>query len=798
MPRRPGVLTDAQIRQMIGRMSGSQRPDQPNIGPVGAPVPGFNTPVADQLLNRPVDPATGVQAPLNPGQVNNVLKELMRGSLGQYGLTERDIRRLYRGVNFNLRSLSDPYLMRMVRGLLNQGLNMKQIMRDPAFMDYRQNYQGMRETGEQNMATDLAWVEKFRNVARDSFNSLLLSNTMGATAAAAGGSGGGGGGGGGGGFRRFGGGGGGDGDSGFSSDYDMGRATSRKIDWWQPFVNQIIEVLPGIKSDKQLKDFIIGIKSTMGTDEPTLQKILDSVRSRSTERQRNQILDLWGKTGAETGGPNKYLNEAPELKEQYAAVGTELQGDLSASENREILARRKYEGPTNVDQMRAIWNKLGLAQQVQVDPAVQQYIQNRPTITKASTERLTELTNKEKEGDLSEEEVAELQTLRDTKLALINQPLAEAGYSPTALRVQDILADAMPNAVTGQGAYTPKAVMMSAYNRKQRRLAKEIVKNQQEQQQLAMTQTVARNLSGNWGPMETYRGVKLDSDIDWDIDVPKLPPGGFPGKGLPGVGIDEGTGQAGNYIPNLKRAPRVISAAARRRAVLADADPINAMNPARLPYGARSTMYGIPDRSGQGPANPNAARIGARTEPPPSNIIDTIVNPKLPTGRRRQRAEEQSVRVSQPGQKSYTNLLNPFRPSIPQAPRNYDTMNPSTTADVFGLPKTGGGGGTSAPTYSFQTGGYEQIVNDAITKEREKQAAAAAVQRIISSAYKSAGSSGDSGGTSYPGAVSSYGTPEIQRSVRAQNAINRLISPQKKQQSYYQQTHPSSYNPGGA
>jgi hypothetical protein len=773
MPRRPGVLTDAQIRQMIGRMSGSQRPDQPNIGPVGAPVPGFNTPVADRLLNRPVDPATGVQGPLNPGQVNNVLKELMRGSLGQYGLTERDIRRLYRGVNFNLRSLSDPYLMRMVRGLLDQGLNMKQIMRDPAFMDYRQNYQGMRETGEQNMATDLAWVEKFRNVARDSFNSLLLSNTMGATAAAAGGSGGGGGGGGGGGFRRFGGGGGGDGDSGFSSDYDVGRAANRKIDWWYPFVNQIAEASAGIKSNKELRDFILGIKATMGTDEPTLQKILDAVKARATPREISSFRDVWAKYGSATGGPQKFVNAAPELKEQLVGVGAELRGDLSTSEKREILARRKYGGPTNTDQMREIWNKLGLAQQVQVDPAVQQYIQNRPTITKASTERLTELTNKEKEGDLSEEEVAELQTLRDTKLALINQPLAEAGYSPTALRVQDILADAMPNAVTGPGGYTPKAVMMSAYNRKQRGFGKEIVNNKAALNRAIVLQTLATNLNPNEGPIETHRSVTLDSDLDWDIDLPdSVKPGGLPPRNLPGVGIDEGTATPENYIPR-RNAPRIVSAAARRRAVLADADPINAMNPARLPYGARSTMYGIPDRSGQGPTNPNAARIGARVEPPPANIIDTIVNPKLPTGRRRQRAEEQPVRISQPGQKSYTNLLNPFKPSIPQAPRNYDVMNPSTTADVFNLPTTGGGGGTSAPTYSFQNGGYEQIVNDAITKEREKQAAAAAVQRIIGSAYKSA-----SGGTSSPSSSRLPATPQAMpsRSSAADAAIRRIIS----------------------
>ena len=166
----------------------------------------------------------------------------MRG----FNLSEWDIRRLYRGTGHDLRALSDPYLRKLIQSLMSQGLNIRQIMRDPAFMEYSAGLKDERVTGRENMASDLAWVEKFRNIEKDSFNALLLQNQMGVPGElAAGGSGGGGGGGGGyggggRGYSRYGSGG--DDQKGPNprGELDISVDTKSEGDWYSPYVNQIV------------------------------------------------------------------------------------------------------------------------------------------------------------------------------------------------------------------------------------------------------------------------------------------------------------------------------------------------------------------------------------------------------------------------------------------------------------------------------------------------------------------------------------------------------------------------------
>ena len=190
------IMGPAQIRRAIQQMQGHVGMKDA-LGPIGNIAP-VNTPGTNKLLGRPIDPATGMQAPLGAAGIATAIRELSQGALKQFNLTERDIRRLYRGVNYDLRALSDPYLQKMIQSLLSQGLGICQIMRDPAFMEYMGGLKDELVTGRQNAASDLAWVEKFRNVEKDSFNALLMQNAMGVPGALAGGGGGGKGGGGGG------------------------------------------------------------------------------------------------------------------------------------------------------------------------------------------------------------------------------------------------------------------------------------------------------------------------------------------------------------------------------------------------------------------------------------------------------------------------------------------------------------------------------------------------------------------------------------------------------------------------
>lgn len=281
----PPQMGPEQIRKIIQRMQGRVGMKDA-LGPIGQQY-SQKTPGMDQILQRPVDPATGMQAPLSSGNIATAIRELSQGSLGQLNLTERDIRRLYRGVNYDLRAMSDPYLQKMIKSLMSQGLGVRQILRDPAFMEYMGGLKDELVTGRQNMASDLAWVEKFRNVEKDSFNALLMQNMMGVPGEAVGGSGGGGGGGGygGGGYSRYGRGGGGSGDIEGATETDLDEKSSIEYDEYFKGFMQAVRNLGG--DDPERQAYFVRLAAEHGLIPNT---ILESVAEELSETTDPAIL----------------------------------------------------------------------------------------------------------------------------------------------------------------------------------------------------------------------------------------------------------------------------------------------------------------------------------------------------------------------------------------------------------------------------------------------------------------------------------------------------------------------------
>lgn len=817
MARRPGVLTDADIRRLIGSNSGSRRPDNPNIGPVGeSSVPGFDSPQTDKLMNRPVDPATGMQAPLTTGNIGQALKELASGSLAQYGLTERDIRRLYRGVNRNLRSLSDPYLMNMVKGMLGQGLNMRQILRDPAFLDYKENYRGLRETGQENMATDLSWVEKFRNVSRDNFNALLLQNSMGVPAASSGGGGGGSGGGGGGhggggGYsRHYGGGGSGGGDGKVTSDFDVSQSGSRNIDMWWPHVNQIIQASANIHNDKQLRNFIAGVRATLGTDEVGLQKILDANNANSTPKEKAAAIALWNKSGGETGGPNEYLDSLNDLTTETAAAGLTAKGELNALQTKEAQAQRAY-NPSSVipgmsnelppEVQRAIYNRLAPKNQAQVapeltagyDPISRGLIQSQFPVD-------PKLIAKERSGDITEEEAAELKSQRDAQEHKLNP------YSPEELAKFDRGGGAIPSAPTdlfsalglkgGVGipytnvttGNTPKSMLFRQFTGKENAKQREIYRNAIAAREVAKQATLARNLSGNWGAAESKRSLKEDFDIDWQMpDVP-LPPGGkIPGRmegpGPQPYGVPDVLGGGDKTGGRRKHAAKVTPGGnAVVRAAVQNATP-------PTDTGTGPGLGRVLGLTPSGPVvNPTRQQVAQWNPGTTPTVTPTPSRRGSTYGRNRDSGASWNYNKQ-------SEITNPFSPEKPSSLRSLAQRSPYLNEPAApGESKIyGGAGGTpiSATTPDYSQG-YEGIVTSALQKiARDKAisdaAHAAALRRTNELGYRPAYGPGTSEAVSSglqrgyeAGAASvSANNPGISTADAVARAIRSARTPQK-------------------
>jgi len=584
-----GVLTDAQIRRMINRYSGKR--GLPNIGPVGGQVPAFNTPQADALINRPVDPATGVQAPLNSGQIGTVLKELMRGSLSQYNLTERDIRRLYRGINRDLRTTSDPYLLDNIKGLLGQGLTMDQIMSDPSMMEYRQNLGQMRETGEQNMATDLAWVEKFRNINRDSFNALLLQNAMGVPTAAA--TGGGGGGGGGGGYRRYGRrgyGGGGDGKGPIGKE-DLSVDTGREQDWYQPMVNQIVQGAAGIRTAKELNQYIDQVKQYFGTNDEALQAVISEWSKGVPNRRTETFYDPWRSSGAATGGANKYIDDYSQLLKDQRAATAGIKEEIEANKlGRETIENKydpRYRRNSVQDQI-DLFNKLSPKMQGTVTESIARGLGAVPGIMKGTGVDPV-LAERVRLGLATDEEKEAVEASQAQQQELIKQAFG-GQLTPGYVNLIDFVNQyGSPERIPEwmKNITTPREALLQQFAQRGRGKQRELGRSRIAQRDLIVKLALAEKipLSANMGPVETHRGVDYSSSIDFSNyrDVPL--------SMLRRLGLAEGGGQAEAGASSIPIGPQY-NARERRAAKIAarrikDADVININNPARM---ARPTV----------------------------------------------------------------------------------------------------------------------------------------------------------------------------------------------------------------
>ena len=530
----------ARLRRIINRMSGGKPPATGNIGPIGGPVTPAATPGTDALLQA--------QQPMNTAGIATAIKELSQGALRQFNLSERDIRRLYRGVNFDLRKMSDPYLQQLMKSLLSQGLNMRQIMRDPAFMEYAGGLKDELVTGRENMASDLSWIEKFRNIEKDSFNALLLQNQMGVPGAVAGG---GGGGGGGGGYRR-GGYGGGYGSSGGGDDpvgqMDVSEDTGSEFDWFSPHVNQMIAgaggmVPGGRRQDAFLQRYINDVKGA--PNEKQLVKFLRTAMAeqkivgpdgvpetdREYQQRREKVGDMvtiWARSGGETGGPNAALPNIQQFIDDVAGSNETLQKELRKATATAEIETEATAGPLSIEQQLGLVNKTGSKAKSTITPEVLEYLQ-----AKVARDKILGQHALLPKGTVMNPVQSQQISAATGRMNEANKGLYDIGISPgTYEYMQNTGIDpfALGKYYGGQEKgfkapeiTSPREAYLASLKGKARPIRRELRANRGELSNLHTAQEVARALSANWGPQETKRTVDQKTSTDWtNIDTQPL------------------------------------------------------------------------------------------------------------------------------------------------------------------------------------------------------------------------------------------------------------------------------------
>ena len=161
------------------------------------------------------------EVPVDPNPLlTQLLAQLGLGrdqALSLYDPASQAIRGIYGGINADVIDPANTFLSDLAQRVGAMGITPEMMASDPNFAAYAESLRNIGETNEQNMATDLSWVEKMKAIRGDAMNALItgiqsgLIAVPGVNAPLEEGGGGGGGGGGrrrGGGYRRRGGGGG--------------------------------------------------------------------------------------------------------------------------------------------------------------------------------------------------------------------------------------------------------------------------------------------------------------------------------------------------------------------------------------------------------------------------------------------------------------------------------------------------------------------------------------------------------------------------------------------------------------